>query len=83
MEIRKQRCYAANRMLTPTVKFDIFITISHLFVSQPSLQFTTFEGVLNRCSQQRKCTIMGNNQVQKMEHDNFEQDTSSKKAVQL
>ena len=30
-------------MPTPTVKFEIFITISHLFVSQPILKFTTFE----------------------------------------
>ena len=29
--------------LTPTAKFDIFITILHLFVSQPTLEFTTFE----------------------------------------
>ena len=29
--------------LTPTVKFDIFITISHLFVCRPTLEFTTFE----------------------------------------
>ena len=29
--------------LTPTVKFDIFITFSHLLASQPTLQFATFE----------------------------------------
>ena len=29
--------------LTPTVKSDIFITISHLFVSRPTLEFTTLE----------------------------------------
>ena len=29
--------------LTPTVKVDIFITISHLFVSRPTLEFTKFE----------------------------------------
>ena len=29
--------------LTPTVKFDIFITISHLFVCRSTLGFTTFE----------------------------------------
>ena len=29
--------------LSPTVKFDIFITVSHLFVSRPTLEFTTFE----------------------------------------
>ena len=29
--------------LTPTPKFDIFKTISHLFVCQPTLEFTTFE----------------------------------------
>ena len=43
MEIRKKRCYAADRMLTPTVKFDIFITISHLFVLLTTLELTTFE----------------------------------------
>ena len=49
--------------LSPTVKFDIFITISHLFVSRPTLDFTTFE------------------QQVYLEHGNFEQRTSSKKAV--
>ena len=29
--------------LTPTVKFDIFITISHLFVCRPTLEFTKFK----------------------------------------
>ena len=29
--------------LITTVKFDIFITISHLFVRRPTLEFTTFE----------------------------------------
>ena len=29
--------------LTPTVKFDIFIIISHLFVCRPTLELTTFE----------------------------------------
>ena len=29
--------------LTPTVSFDIFITISHLFVCLPTLELTTFE----------------------------------------
>ena len=29
--------------LTPTVKFDIFITISHLLVCRPTLDLTTFE----------------------------------------
>ena len=29
--------------LTPTIKFDLFITISHLFVWRPTLQLTTFE----------------------------------------
>ena len=29
--------------LPPTVKFDIFITISLLFVCQPTLELTTFE----------------------------------------
>ena len=47
--------------LTLTVKFAIFITISHLFVSRP--------------------TIIGNKQLKKMEHGNFQQRTSSKKAV--
>ena len=42
MEIRRKR-YAANGMLTPTVKFDIFITISHLFVLLTTLELTTFE----------------------------------------
>ena len=43
--------------LTATIKFDIFITIWHLFVSRPTLEFTTFE--------QRKCTIIRNEQLQK------------------
>ena len=29
--------------LTPTVKVDIFISISNLFISRPTLEFTTFE----------------------------------------
>ena len=37
MEIRRKRCSAGDGMLTPTVKFDIFITISHLG------EFTKFE----------------------------------------
>ena len=32
MEIRRKRCSASDGMLIPTVKFDIFITISHLGV---------------------------------------------------
>ena len=43
MEIRRKRCSAADGMLTRTVKIDIFITISHLFVSRPTLEFTKFE----------------------------------------
>ena len=35
--LRLMECFA------PTVKFDIFITISHLFVSRPTLEFRTFE----------------------------------------
>ena len=33
----------AMECLTPTVKLDIFITISHLFVCRPTLEFTIFE----------------------------------------
>ena len=29
--------------LTPTVKFDAFITISHMSVCRPTLELTTFE----------------------------------------
>ena len=43
MEIRRKRCYAANGMLTPTAKFDVFITISHLFVLLTTLELTTFQ----------------------------------------
>ena len=48
--------------LTPTVKVDIFITISHLFVSRPTL---SSQNLSNRCAQQRKCTIVGNKMLQK------------------
>ena len=44
--------------LTPTVKFDACIIISHLFVCQPIC-------LSNRCAQQRKCTIIENKQLQK------------------
>ena len=37
--------------LTPTVKFDIFITISHLFVCRPTLEFTTFEQQVSTITQ--------------------------------
>ena len=36
-------CPPPMECLTPTVKVDIFITISHLFVSRPTLEFTKFE----------------------------------------
>ena len=50
MKIRRKRCSAADGMLTPTVKFDIFLTISH---DPPwSLQHLS-----KRCAQQRKCTL--------------------------
>ena len=39
--------------LTPTVEFDIFITISHLFVCQPTLEFTTFEQQVGSITQMR------------------------------
>ena len=42
MEIRRKRS-ADDGMLIPSIKFDIFITISHLFVSWPTLEFITFE----------------------------------------
>ena len=57
--------------LTPMIKFDILITISHLFVSRPTLETTTFE--------QQVCSTTG--MLKKMRHGNFEQRTSSKKAV--
>ena len=31
------------QFLTPTVKFDIFITASHLLVSRPTFEFTNFK----------------------------------------
>ena len=37
VDLRPMEC------LTPTVKFDMFITISHLFVCRPALEFTTFK----------------------------------------
>ena len=58
MKIRRKRCSAADGMLTPTVKFDIFLTISH---DPPwSLQHLS-----KRCAQQRKYTIIVNKQLQK------------------
>ena len=62
MEVRRKRGSAVHGMLTPTVIFDIFITISHLFVCQ-----CTWGSQHSRssCAQQHKCTITGNKQLQK------------------
>ena len=65
--------------LTPTVKFDIFITISYLIVSRPTLEFTTFEQQV--CSETQMHHHWEETPVKKMEHGNIEQRTSSKKAV--
>ena len=46
---------------TPTVKFDIFITISHLLVSRPTLEFTTFKQQV--CSTTQMHIIFGNKQL--------------------
>ena len=47
--------------LTPTVSFDIFMNISHLFVSLPTLELTTFEQQVCSAS---KITIIWNKQLQ-------------------
>ena len=43
MEIGRKRCFKADGMLNPTVKFNIFITISNSLVCRPSLESTKFE----------------------------------------
>ena len=71
--------------LTPSASFEIFMDnyftsfrlITHLGVN--NIRATR---VLNK-NRLRKCTIIGNKQLQKKERGHFEQRTSSKKAVQL
>ena len=67
--------------LTPTVNFDIFITISHLFDCRPILEFTAFEQQV--CSTTQMHYHCEQTAAKKMEHGNFEQRTSSKKTVKL
>ena len=71
-------CSPADGMLTPTVKFDIFVTFHICFCPGPpwSSQLRA-TGVLNSAN----ALSLGTNSCQKMEHGNFEQRTSSKKAV--
>ena len=59
--------------LTPTAKFDIFHICSS--ADPPWSQ----QHSSKRCTQQRKCTIIGNKQLQKKERGHFEQRTLSKK----
>ena len=40
---RRKHCSVSDGMITPAVKFDIFMTISHLLVSRPTLEFTKFK----------------------------------------
>ena len=42
-EIRRKRYSEADGMLNPTVKFHIFMTISHFFVCRTTLKSTTLE----------------------------------------
>ena len=43
MELGENFVLRPMECLTPTVKFDIFRAISHLFVCRPTLEFTKFE----------------------------------------
>ena len=65
--------------LTLTVKVDIFITIPHVFVSRPTLEFATFEEQV--CSVTQIHYHWEQTAAKKMEHGNSEQRTSSKKAM--
>ena len=64
--------------LTPTVEFEIFITISYLLVCQPIFELTTFEQQVCSTTQMR---YHWEQAAAKKECGHFEQRTSSKKAV--
>ena len=78
MEIRRKRCSAVDGMLTPTVKFDVYNYFTsvcpptHLGVH--NIRAT---GVLNNAN----VPSLRTNTCKKMEHGNFEQLPSRKKAV--
>ena len=59
----------------------MFITISHLFVSRPTLEFTIFEQQVYSTTQMYYHWEQTAAKKKKMDHGNFEQRTSSKKAV--
>ena len=64
--------------LTPTVKLDIFIIISHFFVCKPpGVNNIRATGVLGNAN----ALSLGTNSYMKQERGHFEQRTSSKKAV--
>ena len=64
--------------LTPTVEFEIFITILYLFVCRPIFELTTFEQQV--CST-RHMRYYWEQTAAKKERGHFEQRTKSKKAV--
>ena len=67
--------------LTPTVSFDIFMDnylISFRLLTNFGVKNIRITRVLNK-NRLRKCTIIGDKQLQKKERDHFEQRTSSKK----
>ena len=63
--------------LAPTVKFDIFITISHLFVYKPTLELTTFEHQLYSTTQMH----WGQKAAKRKERSHFKLRSPCKKAV--
>ena len=63
--------------LTPTVQFDIFITISHLFVYRPTLQLTTFEHQVYSTTQMH----WGQKAAKRKERGHFKLRSPCKKAV--
>ena len=64
--------------LTPTVEFDIFISISHLLVCRYTLEFPA-KSVLNNAN----ALSLGTNNCKKKERSHFEQRISSKNCVTL
>ena len=83
MEIKRKRCLRLMECFTPNVSFDIFM--DNYFTS---FRLLTLLGVNNILATRvlnknmlRKCTIIGDKQLQKKEHGHFKQRISSKKAM--
>ena len=81
MEITRKRCSAADG--ASRVKFDIFIS-NHLtffcLLTHTGVNNIRATRVLNK-NRLRKCTVIGEKQLQNKERGHFEKRTSSKKTV--